>query len=131
MADVRRLPRPVTDIWDWQMRGTCRGMNSDLFFHPERERGSARAEREARAKTVCRDCPVLAQCRNHALAVQEPYGVWGGLPEAERNAQIRADDIASTFTGVHADSTVIGVDFTGGHRRRSPAPAPRQPLPRT
>ena len=34
MADTRRLPVPVTDIWDWQMRGACRGMDSALFFHP-------------------------------------------------------------------------------------------------
>lgn len=24
MADVRRLPTPVTEIWDWQIRGACR-----------------------------------------------------------------------------------------------------------
>ncbi len=90
MADVSRLPAPVTEIWDWQMRALCRGMNSDLFFHPERERRSARAAREALAKMVCRDCPVIEQCRDHALAVREPYGVWGGLSEAERNEQLGA-----------------------------------------
>ena len=90
MADVRRLPLPVAEIWEWQIRGACRGMNSDLFFHPERERGPARAEREARAKTVCRACPVIRQCRDHALAVQEPYGVWGGLSESERDEIVRS-----------------------------------------
>ncbi len=103
MADVRRLPVPVTEIWDWQMHGSCRHLNSDLFFHPERERGPARADREALAKKVCRDCPVLEQCRDHALAVQEPYGVWGGLSVAERTEQIRA---------AAARSVVIDVDFT-------------------
>jgi WhiB family redox-sensing transcriptional regulator len=29
---------------------------------------------------------VLRQCREHALAVREPYGVWGGLTEDEREA---------------------------------------------
>jgi WhiB family redox-sensing transcriptional regulator len=24
------------------------------------------------------------QCRTHALSVQEPYGIWGGLSEDER-----------------------------------------------
>ena len=84
MADVHRLPPPVTDVWDWQMRGSCRGLSSDLFFHPDWERGPARAIREARAKNVCRGCPVLAQCRAHALTVHEPYGIWGGLTEGER-----------------------------------------------
>ena len=112
MADVRRLPVPVTDIWDWQMRGACRGMNSDLFFHPERERGPARAIREARAKTVCRTCPVLERCRQHALAVREPYGVWGGLSVSERNEILHADD--HPRDGVRAGRTrgdVIGIDF--------------------
>jgi WhiB family redox-sensing transcriptional regulator len=27
---------------------------------------------------------VRAQCAAHALAVREPYGVWGGLTEDER-----------------------------------------------
>lgn len=29
-------------------------------------------------------CPVRAQCAAHALQVREPYGVWGGLTEDER-----------------------------------------------
>jgi WhiB family redox-sensing transcriptional regulator len=115
MADIRRLPVPVTEIWDWQIHASCRGMNSDLFFHPERERGPARAAREARAKTVCRGCRVIEQCRSHALAVREPYGVWGGLSEAERHEQL----------GVDANPpVVIGVDFTTGRHRRSCTPTP-------
>ena len=89
MADTRRLPAPVTEVWDWQMHGACRGMDSGFFFHPENERGPARANREARAKQVCRTCPVIEQCRRHALAAHEPYGVWGGLSEAERDEIIR------------------------------------------
>lgn len=84
MVDTRRLAAPVTAIWDWQMHARCRGMDSDVFFHPERERGPARVAREAAAKRVCKACPVLEQCREHALRVQEPYGVWGGLSPDER-----------------------------------------------
>jgi WhiB family redox-sensing transcriptional regulator len=29
---------------------------------------------------------VLVQCRAHALQVREPYGVWGGMTEDEREA---------------------------------------------
>ena len=29
---------------------------------------------------------VLQACRTHALAVREPYGVWGGLTEDERES---------------------------------------------
>ena len=92
MADTRRLPVPVTDVWDWQMLGACRGMDSALFFHPEGERGTARSGREAQAKQICAGCPVLAECRAHALAVHEPYGVWGGLSESERDVIVRRQD---------------------------------------
>ncbi|MEU3623824.1 transcription factor WhiB [Amycolatopsis coloradensis] len=84
MADVSRLPNVVAEEWDWQLRGSCRGADSSLFFHTDNERGSARERRESRAKAICQTCPVLAQCRKHALAVQEPYGIWGGLGEIER-----------------------------------------------
>ena len=33
---------------------------------------------------MCATCPVLNECREHSLAVREPYGVWGGLSEEER-----------------------------------------------
>jgi WhiB family redox-sensing transcriptional regulator len=67
-------------------------MDNALFFHPENERGPARAEREARAKQICGGCLVLDRCRTHALAVHEPYGVWGGLSESERDEIVRAQD---------------------------------------
>lgn len=89
MTDVRRLPVPVTDVWEWQLQGACRTLDSEVFFHPDRERGPLRAAREQRAKAVCRCCPVLEQCREHALSVQEPYGVWGGLSVADRHHRRR------------------------------------------
>ena len=85
-------PGPGPDIWDWQMRGACRGMDSGLFFHPENERGPARANRETRAKQICSSCPVLARCRAHTLAAHEPYGVWGGMSESERGEFVRAQN---------------------------------------
>ncbi|MFT4202019.1 WhiB family transcriptional regulator [Gordonia sp. (in: high G+C Gram-positive bacteria)] len=81
---IPALPGPNADIWDWQRLGTCRGEASSVFFHPDGERGRARARREQRAKELCHSCPVLAQCREHALRVGEPYGIWGGLGETER-----------------------------------------------
>lgn len=84
MADFSRLPGPNADLWDWQLVAACRGVDSSLFFHPEGERGAARSAREAAAKEVCGRCPVRAECATHALTVREPYGVWGGLTEDER-----------------------------------------------
>lgn len=85
MTGRRRLPKAVTEEWDWQLHGLCRGADSAEFFHPDGERGLERKARIARAKTVCQRCPVITECREHALAVQEKYGVWGGLSEHERD----------------------------------------------
>jgi hypothetical protein len=52
-----------------------------------------RANREAAAKAICATCPVIAACRKHALAVQEPYGIWGGLSEDDREAIIEQSEI--------------------------------------
>lgn len=90
MADTRRLPGPNADLWDWQLQAACRGMSSTYFFHPEGERGPARARREAKAKAVCSSCPALIACRRHALQVHEPYGIWGGLSESERQQMLTA-----------------------------------------
>ncbi|MCQ4120613.1 WhiB family transcriptional regulator [Rhodococcus tibetensis] len=71
-------------VGNWQLRAACRGTDLAVFFSPDGERGSARDRREAQARQICMPCPVLAQCRDHALTVGEPYGVWGGLTEADR-----------------------------------------------
>lgn len=75
--------KPIEQVWQWQYEGLCRTTGPDLFFHPERERGPARWLRDERAKQVCFQCPVMQQCREHALAGEEPYGVWGGMSERE------------------------------------------------
>lgn len=103
MTDIRRLPAPVAQVWEWQLRGACRGLNTDMFFHPESERGHARADREARAKEVCQGCPVLEQCRSHSLLVQEPYGIWGGLSVPERELIIQNSQAGSA--GLRAPGT--------------------------
>jgi WhiB family redox-sensing transcriptional regulator len=49
----------------------CQANNPDLWF------ADAPTELE-RAKALCVDCPVRAQCLVGALARHEPWGVWGG-----------------------------------------------------
>ena len=86
MAEISRLPIPVMEEWEWQYKGACRDLDPEMFFHPDGERGPRRRNRENAAKAVCATCPVIAACRAHALAVQEPYGIWGGLSEDDRAA---------------------------------------------
>ncbi|QHE68369.1 WhiB family transcriptional regulator [Rhodococcus sp. WAY2] len=70
---------------DWRHEGSCRGTDTDMFFSPDdREQRTIRARRERRAKQICGDCPVLSECRTHALTAAERYGIWGGMSETER-----------------------------------------------
>lgn len=86
-ATTTRLPGPYEYAWDWQLEAACREADSQIFFHPSGERGARHHAREQAAKQVCARCPVLLTCRSYALDTQEPYGVWGGLSEEERQVQ--------------------------------------------
>jgi WhiB family redox-sensing transcriptional regulator len=68
----------------WHTEAVCRRDEAGLFFAPSKEPTAARLSREEAAKRVCAQCPVMVECREHALLQPEPYGVWGGLTAAER-----------------------------------------------
>ncbi|MEY9963425.1 WhiB family redox-sensing transcriptional regulator [Streptacidiphilus sp. MAP12-16] len=76
--------RGSTDDTPWHSNAACRRDEAGLFFAPSKEPTAARLAREEQAKRVCARCPVLLECREHALLQPEPYGVWGGLTAAER-----------------------------------------------
>ncbi|WP_269324936.1 WhiB family transcriptional regulator [Rhodococcus pyridinivorans] len=68
------------------MHASCCSVGDYLFFPPTDERQHERARRERIAKKICAECPVLSPCRQYAIAVNEPYGIWGGMSESERRA---------------------------------------------
>jgi len=87
MADYGRLPGAVHQPWEWQERAACRGLQLKMFFHSHHERGPHPAA--PGGKAVCHRCPVISECRQHALRVQEPYGIWGGSSIEERTTLLR------------------------------------------
>lgn len=69
----------------WRARGRCvdgAATMTGLFFSEE-------LHDIARAKAICAKCPVRGECLDHALAVGEPWGVWGG--ELIMNGRILAN----------------------------------------
>ena len=68
----------------WTADASCQG-RSELFFAPAGERPEARVLREGQARSVCRACPVVRECRDWAREHRE-YGFWGGESEEERAA---------------------------------------------
>lgn len=63
--------------------GLCAQTDPEAFF-PD-SGGSPAA-----AKKICEKCPVLEDCREHAISDPSLYGVWGALTDAERRRIRRA-----------------------------------------
>jgi WhiB family transcriptional regulator, redox-sensing transcriptional regulator len=103
MADGALLPRPLNSDWEWQQDAACRAYPTEMFFHPDGERGPRRKKRIADAKAICASCPVLNQCREQALALHEPYGIWGGLSEEERTDLIAQRERQKRFAILRGD----------------------------
>jgi len=73
---------------NWRRLARCRGMEDQLF--PEL------AGDQKRARILCADCPVRADCLAEALDNQIEWGVWGGMTERERRLLLRKrTDVAS------------------------------------
>jgi WhiB family redox-sensing transcriptional regulator len=97
MSKSQRLPKPLLAAYSWQNEGLCRSMPAEVFFDSEKARGRRRELREEAAKRVCRQCPVIVACREHALAAED-FGVWGGLTARERReirGELDAAEVAS------------------------------------
>jgi WhiB family redox-sensing transcriptional regulator len=76
---------PVALPGGWRYLAACKGAEAELFFAPGPDEGRPlRLAREAKAKRICAECPVKAECLEAALAARESFGVWGGLNEYER-----------------------------------------------
>lgn len=89
---MNNTTEPPTDIDDdWQARGACLGL-ANIMFAPANNDVAM-----AKAKAVCAECPVIAECREHAITHPEKDGVWGGLTETERRPMIAAAGSQQAF----------------------------------
>ena len=61
---------------DWAEEASCRNSKNDFF--------SSIVTQEM--YDTCYDCPVLQQCRDHALKY-ERHGFWGAMTESQRNRE--------------------------------------------
>lgn len=74
-------PDSLTPRDNWRTRAECAPWNATLF-HPEHTGTGPYFAQEA--KSLCARCQVQPQCLAFALDTREPFGVWGGLDERER-----------------------------------------------
>lgn len=66
----------------WADDAACRNHDTAMWF------SSAIAD-IARARTICAGCPVRQQCADYAIEAEEPWGIWGGLDQHERDDRRR------------------------------------------
>ena len=79
--------------YTWRRHALCRDTDPELFF-PVGTTGTALTQIE-RAKQVCGECTVRADCLEFALTTNQDSGIWGGLTEEERR-DIRRERAART-----------------------------------
>jgi WhiB family redox-sensing transcriptional regulator len=83
-TDYFRVDRSSRD-WDWLQDAACRGLDVSIFYL---EPGGDSMADSARAKAICKTCPVKEPCLEYALRTNELFGIWGGATREER-ADIR------------------------------------------
>lgn len=71
---------------DWIVQALCRTEGHPDMFFPEHGTGRVDA---ARAKAICRQCPVQPLCLDAALARNESQGVWGGVHFGQTRSVVR------------------------------------------
>lgn len=76
--------KPARPIEEWHHNAACKGKTN--LFYPEPGNGEGRT---ARAKKICKTCPVLEDCLLHVTYNIERYGIWAGMNVKERS-QYRA-----------------------------------------
>ena len=61
----------------WMSEGKCREVDPEIFFPSD-------GVGVIKARKICAQCSVSAQCLEYALVNQVEHGVWGGTSERER-----------------------------------------------
>jgi WhiB family transcriptional regulator, redox-sensing transcriptional regulator len=68
----------------WRSKAACKGLAPEIFYPSSEDDIDALP-----AKAVCAECVVRESCLEHALAIREKDGIWGGATERERRRIIR------------------------------------------
>ena len=66
----------------WAELAACRGLDPAIFYPSIDDEADI-------AVAVCDECPVQEHCLEHAIALREHNGVWGGATERDRRRIIR------------------------------------------
>jgi len=68
-------------IQRWRMKAACADVDTDIWFPADTNASPA----ARRAIAICQGCPVRTECLDHAMALPEFHGIWGGLTAPQRH----------------------------------------------
>jgi WhiB family redox-sensing transcriptional regulator len=68
----------------WHEQAACAGLDTNMFYYANLERGPAKMLRIQMAKAVCNTCPVKTKCLANALEHQDNHSIQGGTTPEER-----------------------------------------------
>lgn len=71
-------------------RIVCRRYDPEVFQPPTYKKADPRV---MEAKRLCGTCPLEDECRDWAVAREEPAGIWGGTTPTERKKLRHPDHI--------------------------------------
>ena len=78
MRTLIREEGRMTSSREWMKDAACRDYDPGLFY-PERD------DEKHEAIRICRDCPVRRECLIYAFAIDDRFGVLGGLSKNQRS----------------------------------------------
>jgi WhiB family redox-sensing transcriptional regulator len=86
------LPNPPADA-TWQQRGACRQEAPNIWFPISYDDRQTPVQK---AKTICRGCPVLAECGQWVQANPQTDGIWAATTPPERRRAAYPDFLERT-----------------------------------
>jgi WhiB family transcriptional regulator, redox-sensing transcriptional regulator len=89
---IMSVPIPATARVDfeWVALAACHGQPTVWWFPATEDvPGASETPDTKQARAICRTCPVMKECRDHAVTHNE-RGIWGGTTGSERRALRRA-----------------------------------------
>lgn len=84
----------------WRHQAACQGRNTNYWYPDNTTPTNSPATQLA--LTICKTCPVITQCLNHAIQHPEYHGIWGGKTEQQRRG------MRNTKTGKISHGTNAG-----------------------
>lgn len=75
---IGALPAPA-----WSAQGVCATHEDPDMWFPDKDEPARRDE----ALKLCSTCPVVRECRQHAIDTRQRSGIWGGTTAGARRRE--------------------------------------------